>query len=101
MNWKPWLHGLGAAFIGGGSSAATAGIMNAGDHPLALLKKMGTAFLISGVITTLYFLKASPLPDSQVSTFEQHSVSPSVDGGSVKTDVVSKVTVIPAPPPTV
>ena len=68
-----WLHGLGAALIGGGSGAvsATVGVnlvdskdWNMSDWPHAkhMLVLMGIVFLVQGVIATFAWLSKSPLP---------------------------------------
>lgn len=64
MNWKHWLHGLGAAFIGGFATALAATQVDAkafnlsGDGLMNLLK-LG---LFSGILNAAFYLKQSPLP---------------------------------------
>lgn len=65
---RAWLHGLGAAFIGGGASAIAAdqGLVLAQrmgvDVPMLNLKALAIVFLSSGIINAALYLKASPLP---------------------------------------
>ena len=71
LDWKHWLLGLVAAFIGGGASALTAGVSAIGIDPdhfnlqhgmTHTLELMGTVFLISGAMAAAAFLKQSPVP---------------------------------------
>lgn len=68
---RHWIHGLGAAFIGGGASAVSAAFsaalidptkFNLGDGLGCTLKMMVTSFLVSGLLTMFAYLKQSPLP---------------------------------------
>ena len=72
MNWKVWLQGLVAAFIGGGATGVTAaGVVTQIDpehfnldrglgHTVEL---MAATFLVSGLIKFFYWLKDHPMPD--------------------------------------
>lgn len=65
MNWKPWLHGLGSAFIGGGASAVSASIIdpatfNIGDG----FGNMLSLWAVNGLVGAAFYLKQSPLPPS-------------------------------------
>lgn len=71
---KHWLHGLAAAFIGGGSSAVSAGFsavmmdptkFNLSTGMLDTLKMMLVTFFISGAITAFAYLKQSPIPPEE------------------------------------
>ena len=71
MNWRTWLHGLGAAFIGGGASGIVAAQTAMGIAPdtfnyasgLAKMAKLaGIVFLVSGGLSAAAYLKQSPLP---------------------------------------
>lgn len=63
-----WLHGLGAAFVGGGASALTAdqGLSLAArmgvDVPVLNLQALGIVFLSAGISSAAMYLKQSPLP---------------------------------------
>lgn len=64
-----WLYGLGAAVVGGGSSAVTAAFSTAVLDPDKFgvgssneLKLILMTFGISGVISLFTYLKQSPLP---------------------------------------
>lgn len=63
-----WLHGLGAAFIGGGASALTAdqglslALRMGVDVPTLNLKALLIVFVASGISSAAMYLKQSPLP---------------------------------------
>jgi len=66
-----WLHGLIAAFIGGGSSAVTAGAAAMGIDPNTfnfstglgkIFKLIGLVFLMAGAMSAFGYLKNFPLP---------------------------------------
>lgn len=68
-----WLHGLGAAFIGGGSGAVSAAFgvnivdpkdwnMTDWSHSRHMLFLMGIVFFIQGALTAFAWLSKSPLP---------------------------------------
>lgn len=70
-NIRIWLRGLAAAFIGGGSGAASGALalvindpndFNAA-HPGKLMRVGATIFLISGISSAFAYLKKSPIPD--------------------------------------
>lgn len=58
MNWKPWLHSLIAAAIGGFASAASAAIV-VPHATILLVLKLGA---VGAVVPVLTLLKQSPLP---------------------------------------
>lgn len=69
-----WLHGLGAAFVSGGSGAITAGISvnlrdgkdwNFSDWPHAehLLSLMAMIFVVNGALGAFGWLSRKPVPD--------------------------------------
>ena len=60
MNWKPWLHSLAAAAIGGFSSAVVA-VVATGKCDSSVLK-IG---LVGAILPVLTLLKQSPLPPSK------------------------------------
>ena len=71
---ETWAYGLGAAFVGGGSSSVASGLaamgldkdhFNLTDGMGATLKLMTIAFLINGIISAFLYLKQSPLPPLQ------------------------------------
>ena len=73
MNLKMWLHGLVAAFIGGGAGAVSAGFSAAVLAPdqfnlstgiLPMLKLMVLTFIVSGIVAAMAYLKQSPVPDN-------------------------------------
>lgn len=66
MNFKHWLHGLGAAFIGGSSSAVSVMIVD----PLKFnihegWKSLLEVCLINGILLAAAYLKQSPLPSDE------------------------------------
>lgn len=72
-NVRRWLYGLSSAFIGGGASAVTSGITAMGFAPdkfnltdmsgaLRLLALVFVNFVVSGIFSTFFFLRQSPLP---------------------------------------
>lgn len=63
MTAKTWLHGLGAAFIGGGASSIVVMVIdpqkfNFGDG----LANLGAVFFVSGLLKAAAYLSQSPLP---------------------------------------
>lgn len=67
LSTKNWLHGLGAAFIGGGAAAVTAGVTLSALKPDALtmlqtFELMGILFIVNGAISSFAYLQKSPLP---------------------------------------
>lgn len=71
LDWKHWLLGLMAAFIGGGAGAASAGISaavitpeqyNLGAGLSHTLQLMAVSFIISGAVAAFSYLKQSPIP---------------------------------------
>lgn len=70
-SWRVWLHGLGAAVIGGGASAAgswagMAAAKSAGvDVPALNLKALGILFGSGALTSALAYLKQSPLPKDE------------------------------------
>ncbi len=63
MNWKPWLHSLAAAAIGGFSTAAVQALAT-GTLNLTTLKVAA----IGALIPVLALLKQSPLPPAPPET---------------------------------
>jgi len=59
MNWKPWLHSLAAAAIGGFATALGAALVT-GNTTLRQAWQMA---LVGALIPVLALLKQSPLPD--------------------------------------
>lgn len=69
-NWKTWLHSLGAAAIGGASSALGAVITSPSTFNLtkAGLEHLGAIALFGALVPVLALLKQSPLPSSVTTT---------------------------------
>lgn len=68
-----WLYGLGSAAIGGGASAVTSGLTSMGFAPdkfnmanaagiWHLLALMFANFVVSGILSVMFYLRQSPLP---------------------------------------
>ncbi len=63
MNWKPWLHGLGSAFVGGAANSISAMVIDPVDFNLQEgLHKVLSMWAVSGLISAGLYLKQSPLP---------------------------------------
>lgn len=63
MNLRIWIHGLGAAVIGGGANAITVIIID----PLKFnlqdgWKNLLMAVVVSSILSAAMYLKSSPLP---------------------------------------
>lgn len=69
MTFKHWIHGLGAAFITGLSTAALSvlGVTTADQIGATVLHfslgQIGAIALAGGIVGALAYLKQSPLPD--------------------------------------
>lgn len=70
-NTRKWLHGLGAAAIGGGASAITSSVtvgalapdkFNFGNQLGHMLIMVAALFVVNGVLSAMAYLKQSPLP---------------------------------------
>lgn len=73
--WKNplvWFRGLIAAFVGGGATSVSAGIVVMGKTPDqynlndglgALLFVMFATFLVSGIMNASFYLSKSPVPE--------------------------------------
>jgi hypothetical protein len=86
-NTEHWVHGLVAAFIGGGSSAVTGGItvsglapgqFNFGAQLGAMGKLMFALFVVNGGLSAFAYLKQSPLPTESVEVVEMKTTTVSV-----------------------
>lgn len=102
-NLEVWLHGLIAAFVGGGASAVTTGIVAPAIAPQAfnfheqfspLLQLMGALFVVNGLMAAFAYLAKSPVPQLEIVTqVEKTDIQPSGDG--VKTTKVTQTTTEP------
>lgn len=72
---RHWIHGLGAAFIGGGAGAITAAVaanlikpdaFNLSGNLKSTLLLMGSCFIINGLLNSFSYLKQSPLPPDDI-----------------------------------
>ncbi len=102
---RKWIHGLGAAFIGGGAAAVVSGLTSMGIAPekfnlqnasgmLHLLGLVAANFIFNGILSAMFFLRQAPLPDGDISTVAVSSVTHSPDSTTV---TESKTTVITDP----
>lgn len=64
---KKWLHGIGAAFIGGAAAGGVAFVQDPATFNFSEegWVKLGTVCLVSGVIAAFAYLKQSPVPPSK------------------------------------
>lgn len=67
LQWETWVYGLFAAIIGGGAGAIGTGFAQVITDPQHadirhLLVLMGTAFVITGLLSAAAYLAKSPLP---------------------------------------
>ena len=71
MTFRIWIHGLGAAFIGGGAGAVTSSfivtqmapsVFNFGSGFNPLMKLVAGTFFVNGLLATAAYLAKSPLP---------------------------------------
>lgn len=81
-NVRHWLHGVSAAFVGGGASAVVSATVSMGFSPdkfnLTSLQGFGhlcvllaANFLFNGVISMFFYLKQSPLPVEEIEDEEK------------------------------
>lgn len=90
FDWRNWVMGLVAAFLGGGSGAIGAAFSTMViapqqfnlQNPSALLKNMGLTFLFSGLIAFFAKLHTDPVP-TMTTTVTETRTPP----GVVKTTV--------------
>jgi len=77
LNWRKWLRGLSAAYIGGGAAAVSGAIsivmiapteFNMTDKFFHLLLYTTIQFIIAGIISASYYLKSSPVPEIEIMT---------------------------------
>lgn len=78
LRWDKWIYGLLSGFIGGGAAAVVAGgvaAILAPDkfNPTTDFKNFiiltGTTFLANGILNAMFYLKQSPLPPPEDTTF--------------------------------
>lgn len=98
-----WLHGLGAAFIGGGSGAVSAAFgvnivdpkdWNMADwqHSRHMLFLMAIVFLIQGALTAFAWLSKSPLPPLDAETAAVvHDQAVQIQASAQKIQAVTEV----------
>jgi len=81
---RKWIHGLGAAAIGGGASAVTAGVTVSAIRPDSFnfagqvwptLELMGVLFVVNGIMSAFAYLKQSPLPLESIEVQETKTVT--------------------------
>lgn len=75
LDFGNWIYGLGAAFIGGGASAFSAGIstilVDPHDFTIYTAKfwaVVSTTFVVSGFLSMMAYLHTKPLPDIKTTT---------------------------------
>lgn len=81
LRWDKWLYGLGAAIIGGGSSAVVSGVssmlispttfnINTWTGAVKVFSLMGVNFCLSATLSMFFYLKQSPLPSEEAGNTE-------------------------------
>lgn len=101
-----WLRGLISAFIVGGSSAVTSGIVVSLKDPqhyspgtADFFQLVGAVFLMSGLMGAMAFLRTKPLPDvKRVETSVQTTEIPGKPTATVTTVKETAVVPVVAPP---
>lgn len=69
MNLRNWAHGLGAAFIGGASSAVSVIVVDPKTFNIHEgWKSLAEVCLVNGILLAAAYLKQSPLPDEPKET---------------------------------
>ena len=75
LDFSDWVRGLVAAFISGGASAVTSGIVVSvkdPDHyaPMThnFFELVGAVFVMSGIVSAMAFLRNKPLPEVKTVT---------------------------------
>ena len=73
MNWKAWLHGFGAAVIGGAASAGAAAFAEPRDFNFTHSGLIALAKVVAAgaAMPALAYLKQSPLPSGSVTSTPQ------------------------------
>lgn len=80
MRWDKWLYGLGSAAVGGGAGAVVSGLTSMGLAPetfnlttvegaLKTLLAAGINFGAVGILSMAFYLKQSPLPPAEETSF--------------------------------
>lgn len=65
-NIEHWLHGLGAAFIGGSASMVSVVVVSPDTFNLGSgWRNLVEVCIVNGIITAAAYLKTSPLPSSE------------------------------------
>jgi hypothetical protein len=81
---RQWIHGLGAAVIGGGASAVTAGVTVSAIRPDTFnfagqvwptLELMLALFVVNGAVSAFAYLKQSPLPAETLEVTKTETVT--------------------------
>lgn len=97
LDFSDWLRGLVSAFIVGGSSAVTSGVVVSLKDPvhyapgtLDFFELVGAVFAMSGLMGAMAFLRQKPLPD--LKQVEQTVQTTSVSGKPVSTVTTTKET---------
>lgn len=103
-DWEDWGRGLVSAFIGGGTSSFTGGIVAAGVDPTKTFaigtpqsyKLMASMFVFNGVIMFMQTLNKKPLPDKIVEKTTETTKLPGI--GPMVITTVKETTKEPEPP---
>lgn len=104
-NTRTWLHGLSAAFIGGAAGAIETALIlpafdpvkfNFGDNLKTMLTACVVFGFLSGVKTTVTYLKQSPIP-SDLAVQQTVTVSQTSSGGVKVQSTAQNVPKLPVP----
>lgn len=70
LDYSDWVRGLASAFIGGGASAVTSGIVVSLKDPAHyapgtadFFQLVGSVFAMSGLVSAMTFLRQKPIPE--------------------------------------
>jgi hypothetical protein len=72
LRWDKWLYGVGSGFVGGGAAAVVSSVTAAMLAPdqfgpakqlVNFITMAGTTFVANGLLSALFYLKQSPLPE--------------------------------------
>ena len=99
LDWSDWARGLVAAFVSGGASAVTTGVVVSIKDPVHyatnskdFFELVTSVFVMSGIMSGMSFLREKPLPGTKT-TVEQTvtTVSPTQSTTTTIKSVVDKI----------
>lgn len=100
IDWSDWLRGLVAAFISGGATAVTGGIVASQNNPNyysmgGFVKLVLPVFVVWGVFGMFFFLRTRSLPElkkveKEIKTTEQPGKQPTTVTTITETSIEEK-----------